>query len=380
MSALALHRRGTRALAWRRARAFDWLLLAAVLGAVLIGLAMIYSGSKRSPVTNAWDDLVVKQLIFAGLGLALLALVTLTDYRVLVALWGWIYGGALVVLFGVLALGTTRFGGQRWILSGGSIQPSELVKLALVICLAAYFERFDVRRVRHVLGSLVLTSILAALVLLQPNLSTAILLGAIWLGMIFAAGIRPLHLSVLALCAGPVLYLTLNTTLLTAYQLDRIVAWLNPEAVAQRLGYQNIQTRIAVGNGGLAGIGFAHGTQSQGGWLPIPLTDNVFALAAEELGFIGGMTILCLVALVVWRILRAAGQAQDRPGALVAIGVATYVLAQTFINVAVVLQLLPVTGVAMPFISYGGSSLVALLVAVGLVESVLVRRKPLEFG
>jgi rod shape determining protein RodA len=353
--------------------------LAAVLGAVAVGLAMIYSGTKRSPVTHAWDDLVIKQLVFAGLGLALLALVSLTDYRVPVALWGWIYGGALIVLAGVLLAGASRFGGQRWVLASGSIQPSELVKLALIICLAAYCERFDVRRWRHVLGTLALTAVPAALVLLQPNLSTAMLLGLIWLGILFAAGIRPLHLSLLALLVAPALYVTLDSRLLAPYQLDRIAAWLNPEALAQHSGYQNIQTRIAVGNGGLTGIGFAHGTQSQGGWLPLPLTDNVFALAAEELGFLGAMTILALIAFTIWRMLRAAGLAQDRAGALIAAGVAAYLLGQTAINVAVVLQLVPVTGVSMPFVSYGGSSLVALLAAVGLVESVLVRRKPLEF-
>lgn len=379
MSATRAVGRWARALPWRRARAFDWLLLAAVLGAVAVGLAMIYSGTKRSPVTHAWDDLVIKQLVFAGLGLALLALVSLTDYRVPVALWGWIYGGALIVLAGVLLAGASRFGGQRWVLASGSIQPSELVKLALIICLAAYCERFDVRRWRHVLGTLALTAVPAALVLLQPNLSTAMLLGLIWLGILFAAGIRPLHLSLLALLVAPALYVTLDSRLLAPYQLDRIAAWLNPEALAQHSGYQNIQTRIAVGNGGLTGIGFAHGTQSQGGWLPLPLTDNVFALAAEELGFLGAMTILALIAFTIWRMLRAAGLAQDRAGALIAAGVAAYLLGQTAINVAVVLQLVPVTGVSMPFVSYGGSSLVALLAAVGLVESVLVRRKPLEF-
>jgi rod shape determining protein RodA len=230
-----------------------------------------------------------------------------------------------------------------------------------------------------VLGTLALTAVPAALVLLQPNLSTAMLLGLIWLGILFAAGIRPLHLSLLALLVAPALYVTLDSRLLAPYQLDRIAAWLNPEALAQHSGYQNIQTRIAVGNGGLTGIGFAHGTQSQGGWLPLPLTDNVFALAAEELGFLGAMTILALIAFTIWRMLRAAGLAQDRAGALIAAGVAAYLLGQTAINVAVVLQLVPVTGVSMPFVSYGGSSLVALLAAVGLVESVLVRRKPLEF-
>jgi cell division protein FtsW (lipid II flippase) len=155
---------------------------------------------------------------------------------------------------------------------------------------------------------------------------------------------------------------------------------LDPSAEPLSGGFQHIQTLIAVGNGGLTGTGFAGGPQTQGGWLPLLYTDNIFALVAEELGFVGGTALLALLAVIVWRVLRAAGQAQDKAGMLIAVGVAGYLLVQVVVNVGVVLQLLPVTGVSLPFISYGGSSLVALLAAIGLVQSVLLKRKSLGFS
>jgi rod shape determining protein RodA len=366
---------------WRRVRAFDWMLLAAVLAAVAFGTAMIFSATRRSPVTNAWDDLVVKQLAFLAVGLAVLVLVSITDYHLLLALWRWLYGAMLAALVVVYVVGHTAFGSTRWLQAGlFNIQPSEFAKLALVVCLAAYLETHDIRRPRHVLASLALAALPIVLVLLEPNLSTALLLGAIWLGMVITAGLRLLHFSCLALIGAPALYLVLKLGLLHDYWLTRLSAWLDPLSDPRASGFQNIQTLIAVGNGGLSGIGYARGMQAQGGWLPLMYTDNIFALVAEELGFLGGVAALGLIGLVLWRVLRAALQAPDRAGTLIAAGIGTYLLVQTFVNVAVVLQLLPVTGLSLPFISYGGSSLVALLAAIGLVQSVRVHRKPQDLG
>ena len=365
---------------WRGARAFDWALLGAVLTAIAFGMAMIYSATLRSSVTSAWDDLVIKQIAFSAAGLLLLALLAATEYRVLVTFWPWLYAGTVGALGLLLFVGRVSLGSQRWFSAGlVDVQPSEFAKLAVILCLAAYFERYDVRRFRHVVGSLGLVAVPMALVLLQPNLSTALLLGAIWVGVVFAAGIRPLHLSFLALLGTPALLVVLNAGLVQRYMIGRISAWLDPLADPSGAGFQNIQTLIAVGNGQLTGTGYATGLQTQGGWLPLIYTDNIFALVAEELGFVGAVAILAVLGFIVWRILRAASLAQDRAGALIAVGVATYLLVQTFVNVGVVLQLLPVTGVSLPFVSYGGSSLAALLAGIGLVQSVLVRRKPLAF-
>ncbi len=374
-----------RAFQWlavrRRWRAFDWSLLAAVLAAVAIGIAMIYSATLRSPVANAWDDLVVKQLAFAVIGLAILFLVSVTEYRILLHFWVWIYAAMVVSLSGVLLVGQTGLGSQRWFATNvANIQPSEMAKVALVICLAAYFERHDIRRLRHIAGSLVLVAVPIILVLEQPNLSTALIMGAIWFGVALVAGIRLLHLGLLAVAGTPLVVFVLRAGLLEDYWLRRIGAWLDPTADPRRAGFQHIQTLLAVGNGGLTGTGFASGQQSQGGWLPLLHTDNIYALVAEELGFVGGILLLALLAFVVWRLARAGAMAQDRAGALIAVGVWSYFLVQVLVNVGVVEQLLPVTGVSLPFISYGGSSLVALMAGIGLVQSVLTRRRSLEFG
>ncbi|RIL11565.1 rod shape-determining protein RodA [bacterium] len=373
--------RRTPRLPWRRVRAIDWPLVVAVALAMLAGTLMIYSATLRMEAATTWDDLVVKQAVFAAMSTAILLLMTLTEYRVLLALWVWLYAGVVVGLLALFSLGQVLGGAQRWYdLGRVAVQPSEFSKVVLVICLAAYFERHDVRQLRHVVISLGLVALLAFLVVLQPNLSTAILLGVIWLGMAFAAGMRPLHFSLLALLGAPTLFIALKTNLLRDYQLERVRVMLDPTFDASGSGYQSIQSLIAVGNGGLWGRGFASGMQTQGGWLPLMYTDNIFALISEELGFVGGLAFLLLLGFIVWRVFRAASVAQDFAGSLIAIGVGTYLLAQTFVNIGVVLQLLPVTGISLPLISYGGSSVLAVLTAIGLVQSVLVRRKPLEFA
>ncbi len=382
---MTVHSAGQRArrsprLPWRKLAAFDWPLLVGVLLATMVGLAMIYSATLRGEVDTVWEDLVIKQATFAGLGLVGMVLLTLSDHRVLVALWVWIYAGMVVMLLSLFGFGQVMGGSQRWFtVAGVALQPSELSKIALIVCLAAFFERHDIARLRTVLISLGLTGVAMFLVLIQPDLSTALLLGVIWLGVAFAAGIRSLHLSLLAVLLTPLTFIGLRYQLLQGYMLERIAIWLRPEANPQDGGYQSIQTLIAVGNGGLWGRGYASGMQTQGGWLPLTYTDNIFALIAEELGFIGGAAVLLLLGFIIWRVLRAARQAEDRAGSLMVVGVAIYLLAQTFVNIGVVLQIFPVTGISLPLISYGGSSLLAVMMAIGLVQSVLVRRKALEF-
>ena len=358
-------------------RALDASLLAAVAVAIAFGLLMIYSATLRGgQVESLWDDLVVKQAAFAVAGVVALGMAAATDHRALQALWPWLYLGMAAVLGLVLATGDVGLGSHRWFELGvASIQPSEFVEVGMVVCLAAYFARFDARKLRHVVFSLAMTGAMAVLVLLQPNLSTALLLAFIWLGIAFAAGLRLLHFGLLALVAGPAVWAIMAAGILEDYQLMRISAWLDPSADPLGMGFQNAQTLIAVGNGGLLGIGFANGSQSQGGWLPLLHTDNLYALVAEELGFVGGAAVLALLGFIALRVVRAGAHASDRPGALICAGVASWLLAQTLINVGVVLQLLPVTGLSLPFMSYGGSSLVALMAGIGLVQSVRLRRR-----
>jgi rod shape determining protein RodA len=372
--------RRTPHLPWRRLGTYDWVLVIAVLIAITAGTAMIYSATLRGDADRVWEDLVVKQIVYAVAGLIMMVLVSITDYRVLIALWVWLYAGVMILLLGLFTYGVVMGGGQRWFALGGvALQPSELTKIVLILSLAAYFERHDIRKPQHVLGSLGIVVLAMFLVVMQPDLSTALLLGAIWLGMAFAAGVRMIHLSVITLLVTPVTFIALRTNLLQGYMLERIANWLTPDANPRGGGYQSIQTLIAVGNGGIWGTGYASGMQAQGGWLPLTYTDNIFALIAEELGFVGSVGILAILGFILWRVLRAAPLAQDRAGRLIVVGVATYLLCQTFVNIGVVLQIFPVTGLSLPLISYGGSSLLAVLIGIGLVQSVLGRRKALEF-
>jgi rod shape determining protein RodA len=369
------------ALPWRRLRTFDWPLLAASIAATILGLLMIYSATQRNPAASAWEDLVVKQAAFAILGLVALALLAATDYRVLLAFGFWIYVATVGALAAVLLLGKVSLGSVRWFSAGfADLQPSEFAKVAVVVFLAAYFERFDIERWRYVIGSLLLVGFAALLILSQPNLSTAVLLGVVWLGVAFAAGIKPLHAAIITLASIPMGVAVLQSHFIEDYMVTRVAAWLDPLRDPLGYGFQNIQTLIAVASGGALGSGYASGPLAKGGWLVVLHTDNIFALIAEELGFVGAAAVIVLLTFIVLRIFRAAGQAQDRAGTLICVGVGTYILAQAAVNVGVVLQLLPVTGVSLPFVSYGGSSLLALFVGIGLVESVLVRRRPLEFA
>ncbi len=361
-------------------RAYDWPLLISVLVTIFFGAAMIYSATLRNPTESAWDDLVIKQLAFALIGLAGMVMVSLTDYRILLQFAVWIYASLIVALVAVLAFGHEALGSQRWLTTGAAdIQPGELAKVGLVICLAAYLDRFDICRFRHVIGSILITALPIILVIRQPNLSTAVILVAIWMAMVAAAGLRLVHASLLALVSVPLATVLIRAGKLESYWLERLAAWLNPMQDPSGSGFQHIQTLIAVGNGGLFGTGFASGQQSQGGWLPLLHTDNVFALVAEELGFVGAIGLLALLGFIVWRLARTGRLVTDRAGALIAIGVWSYFISQVFVNVGVVEQLLPITGVSLPFVSYGGSSLLALLLGIGLTQSVLIHHRSLQF-
>lgn len=363
-------------------RSFDWAMTAALVAAVLFGVAMVYSATLRGGAATVWwEDYVYKQLAFAAAGLVLYALVSASDYRTLAAFAGPLYGLFVASLVVVLAVGVTVLGARRGFQLGVlTIQPGEMMKVVMIVALAAYYSRFDVREPRVLLGAIVLIAVPVGLILKQPNLSTAIVLCFIWLGVTFAAGVRPLHVGLMALAAGPALYAAMALGVVKTYQLYRVVILFFPDFDPSDLGYQNHQTLIAVGNGGWTGIGFANGSQSQGGWLPLLHSDNIYALVAEELGMVGGIVVLLLLGYIVLRILQTAGTALDRTGALICTGVATYLFAQSLIHIGVVLHVVPPTGLSLPFISYGGSSLLTAMVALGLVQSVRMCRRPLEFS
>lgn len=355
-------------------RDFDWVLLALTLTAIAIGVAMIYSA-------DGWGDsacpgalpCAARQAVYAAGGLVLLLLVAAMDYRFLRVI-GWLsYLAAIGLLAVVLAAGSVAGGSQRWLqLPWLPVQPSELAKLLVVIALAKYMAEHDVRRAPHLLVSLGLAVVPGVLIYLQPDLGTALSLLLIWLAMAFVAGMRFLHAGLLALTGVMALPIALST--LQGYMLQRIALFLSPVRDPLGAGFNITQALIAIGSGGLLGRGYGSGTQSQLRFLRVRHTDFIFSVLAEELGFVGAAVLFLILALLILRVVRAANLARDGFGRLIAVGVATIILLQSFVNIAVNMDLIPATGMPLPFVSYGGSSLVTLLIGLGLVQSIVLRR------
>jgi rod shape determining protein RodA len=284
----------------------------------------------------------------------------------------------MLVLLGITyATGQVAGGSQRW-LGQGKVQPSELSKILVILVLAKLLadreERVD--QLGTVLVSLGVVAVPMVLIYLQPDLGTALTLVAIWAAMIWMAKIRLRHLLILA--AGGVALLPLVWFALQDYMRQRLLLFVNPAGNPD--DYFNVhQSLVSIGSGGWTGKGLMHGTQSQLHFLRVRHTDFVFAVTAEELGFLGAVAMMGLMFFVLWRILRVAGRSQDTYGRLLAAGVAGLMLFQTVVNIGMNLGLLPVTGIPLPFVSYGGSSFITLMLGMGLVESVAMRHRKLEF-
>jgi rod shape determining protein RodA len=355
-------------------RSFDWVLLGAVILLLVYGIAMINSATRG---TQDLADYWRRQALFAGSGLIILVLVAAFDYRFYENLHRSLYILAIVLLVVVFVVGGITQGVQRWI-GARAIQPSELAKIVVIIGLAKLLADRDgeMGHLRHVLLSLGYILVPMILIYLQPDLSTALMLGLIWLAMVLMAGVRVVHLGVLALAgvlASPVVWLTLQD-----YMRERILLFIDPQANPD--DYYNIQQAlISIGSGGWLGKGFGNGTQSQLHFLRVRHTDFIFSVIGEELGLLGAIVLFALFTILLWRILRVAAIAQDPFGRLICVGVAVVIFLQTAVNIGVNLGVLPVTGLPLPFVSYGGSSLWTFLISLGLVESVAMRHKKLDF-
>ncbi len=355
-------------------RDFDWLLLICTIATIGFGVAMIYSADPWS--NSACPGAVPcagRQMIYAVAGIVILFFVAAMDYRFLRTL-GWVaYAIAIGLLIAVLGIGAVSGGSRRWLNLGLlPVQPSELAKLLVIIGLAKYMADNDMRQFRHVLISLVLAIIPMGLIYQQPDLGTALSIMVIWLAMAFVAGMRVFHMGLLGLSAGVALPLAL--TKLEGYMQDRIVLFLDPTRDPRGIGFSVTQALIAVGSGGWLGRGYASGTQSQLRFLRVRHTDFIFSVLAEELGFVGALILFALLAFLILRIVRAAHLARDDFGRLIGVGIATVILFQAFVNIGVNTNLVPATGMPLPFVSYGGSSLMTLLMALGLVQSIVMRR------
>ncbi|MGC8786615.1 MAG: rod shape-determining protein RodA [Anaerolineae bacterium] len=360
---------------------FDFLLLLTTISIMGIGIALIYSATIS---TEASDPLLersfFRQILSGSSGLLLLLITAALDYQFLGNIHWLIYMAALGILGLVMVTGQVGFGAQSWLTWRRAVQPSELVKVLLIVFLAKYFAEREERihEPQWILFSALLLLPPIFLIYRQPDLGTATVVIVIWIGMVFTAGVRFLHLGLLGLgtaAIAPVVWFSLKD-----YMKQRILVFLNPASDVSGISYNARQALISIGSGGWFGKGFLHGTQSQLYFLRVRHTDYVFSVLCEEFGFIGAVVLLFLLVILLWRILRAASLAQDAFGRLIACGVATMIFFQSFVNIAVNVGLLPVTGLTLPLVSYGGSSLWATLLGIGLVESVVMRHKKLEFG
>lgn len=359
---------------WRH---FDFVLLGSTFLLILVGILFI-----RSATLDAVDtDLIGRvrsQIQYTVIGIAVMLILSSIDYRLLGALQPYIYSFLVFTLALVAIAGQVGdAGAQRWLDVGIPIQPSEIGKMLIIIALAQHltrqYEKLD--RFRTVIVSLIYIAIPALFIFLQPNLGNVIAFGVIWFTMIWGAGLRLHHLLILVivgLLMLPVLWLNMQD-----YQRERIETFIDPEGNPDAQ-FNRDQALIAIGSGGFLGKGYTSGTQTQGRFLRVRHTDFIFSVIAEETGFVGATGVLILIGITVWRISRAAETARDPLGSLICYGVGGIITFQTIVSVGMNLSILPVTGLTLPFVSSGGSSLITLLFGMGLVQSVAMRNKYTE--
>ncbi|GAB6983721.1 rod shape-determining protein RodA [Nocardioides pyridinolyticus] len=371
----------------------DWVLMLAVLGLVTLGTLLVWSATTHREDLTAGDPTAYlkKQLVNIAIGLVLLVVVMATDHRWVRIITPLVYLASLGGLVLVLTMGSTVNGSRSWVQLGGlSIQPSEFAKLAVVVGMALWVaERADVRRGRpvgsrgggslgDVVGMLVIAGLPASLILLQPDLGTMLVLSATVFGVLAISGAPRRWLALLAAGGVTAAVAAIAAGFLKQYQVDRFLAFTNPDLDPRGAGYNVEQARIAVGNGGLFGQGLFDGSQTRSGFVPEQHTDFVFTVAGEELGLVGAAVLIALLGVVIWRALRIAARTDDVFGRLAAAGIACWFGFQAFQNVGMCLGIMPVTGVPLPFVSYGGSSMFAGLLAIGLLQNIHLRSTATE--
>ena len=350
---------------------FDWILMSSVLAVTLAGLGVIYSATVGTPTANAF----YRQLLWLALGLACMLVVLSIDYHTLAEFSYVVYGSVVVLLLLTLLFGRVVNNSRSWLALGSiQIQPSELAKVATILMLAAYLGRERVHGLGFVNFAAIagIVGLPVLLIVRQPDLGTAITFVPLLAGTVFLAGIRVRTMVILVLIAA--LALPLVWGQLKPYQKERVRTFAEPTRDPKGAGYQLIQSLIAVGSGGLFGKGFLAGTQGQLQFLPEQHTDFIFAVLAEERGFLGSMILLGLYFVIIYRCIATARIARDRLGIFLAAGVVCVFAGQALLNIGVVVGLLPTTGVPLPLMSYGGSSLVTTLIGIGLVNNVWMRR------
>jgi rod shape determining protein RodA len=352
---------------------FDWVLITVTFLLIGIGLLSIYSSSiGREDFLN-----FKKQLIFLGVGVILMLVLSFFDWRIfrenpyLILI---LYLLCLISLFGLFFLAPEIRGVKSWYKLGPlSIDPIEFTKIVLIILLAKYFSmrHAEMYRVTHIILSGFYILLPAILVFLQPDLGSVLILILLWLGILAVSGIKLRHFLVLAFCGLLILVLSWGF-LLKDYQKERILSFFTPGVDPLGVSWSQNQARIAIGSGGFLGQGIGSGPQTQYGFLPEPQTDFIFSAVGEEMGLIGILALLALFLALIWRILKIAINSQSNFPRLFATGLATLLISQIFIHIGMNLGLLPIIGIPLPLISYGGSGLVAILAGIGILENIKV--------
>ena len=349
----------------------DWILLISVFALTGFGVLMIYSVSVGDTDKTNY---VLRQSIYFVVGLTLLSLLALSGYKLLLSFSYWLYAGVVLLLAITFLLGLETRGSVRWIDFGFfTLQASEIAKPILILFLSGFFVSHSPRKIRNLGLSLILIALPVGLTFLQPDLGSAFVLLTIWVAVVYLAGLSWKHLLVMTLLV--LVLLPVGYSSLRDYQRQRLTTFLNPYQDPLGSGYNIVQSIIAVGSGQLSGLGFGRGTQSHLNFLPEQKTDFIFATTAEELGFAGIATILGLFTVLIYRIMVIAARARDRRGQLICYGAATVIATQLFVNAGMNMGLVPVTGITLPFISFGGSSLVSMLALIVLVQSVELENK-----
>lgn len=359
----------------------DWVLAGCLVAISTLGVLMVYSSTRGSsaPFDNSY---LQRQAFFAVVGLLAGAAVAVVDYHRIVDRAPIVYGGTIFLLLAVMLVGSSRSGTQGWFALGPfQLQPSEFAKLAVVLGFAFLATQFhgdiDLRRLGALLG---VGALPICLVLLQPDLGTALVSVAITFALLVAAGVRGRYLVLLGV--GAVLFATLVLTsgVLDEYQQDRLTTFASQESSTQSVeerrdaAYNLEQSKIAIGSGGLRGKGLFQGPLTMDDWVPEQHTDFIFTAVGEELGLIGAGALITAYGVIVWRIWRTAQLARDDTGTLLCMGVLAMFVFQIFQNIGMTMGIMPITGIPLPFMSYGGSSTVMAFIAMGLVLNVHMRR------
>ncbi|MGH9182814.1 MAG: rod shape-determining protein RodA [Acidimicrobiales bacterium] len=372
----AATRRWPQLAPWRH---LDGGLIAATLAVAALGLVMILSATRTGMEGAGLDPFTYlkRQGLFVVVGLVVMVAVTLVDYRVYRDFAQVAYVGALGVLVLVLSpLGAEVNGAQSWFAMGAfQLQPAELTKVVVIVSLASYVaaQRGELDGERF--GTcLAMVAVPVVLILLQPDLGTTLVFAAILVAVVVVGGARPRHLAIAAVLGGVVVLGVLQSGWIEGYQRDRLTVFVGARGDGQQAAYQLDQSKTAIGAGGLTGAGLFEGTQTKLRYVPEQQTDFIFTVVGEELGFLGSSTVLALYAFIAWRFWRAAQVARDHLGTLICVGALAMVVGQIFQNIGMAVGIMPISGIPLPFLSYGGSSMITMFAVTGLILNVHMRR------